>query len=249
MRRGLFLVLVGLVAYAVFAASSLPARLAYDWVGDRLGVLSLYGVYGTLCQGGARSVSLQHKELGSVAWVCQPQALARGRFEYTLDLQRQAHRGTAYVAANWNGTLAVRGRGVPMSMLIPLLGRVSLPLGGSVSADLDQIRIRDGQLTAGQGTIDWERAVLTFETPVELGTISVSLDSDAEGVQGRLSDAGGPLGVDGTLQLRSGGVYQLSLALRVRDENNEDLLALVQTLGEPDRSGRVSIRLSGRLDI
>ena len=249
MKRAIFLVVVGLVAYTLFAASNLPARLAYDWMDDRIGSLRLYGVYGTLCQGGARSVSVQRKELGTLDWNCRPPALVRGRLEYTLDLRREAHRGAAYVGANWNGTLAVRGREVPMSLLIPLLGRVALPLDGSVSADLDQIRIRDGQLVAGQGSIAWERAALTFETLVELGTISVVLDSDAQGVRGRLSDAGGPLGVDGTLQLRPGGVYQLNLGLQVRDANNEDLLALVQTLGEPDRSGRVSIRLSGRLDI
>lgn len=249
MRRTLFLVFVGLVAYAIFAASNAPARLAYDWVGDRLQMLRLYEVYGTLCRGRAQSVSLQGKDLGGVTWGCRPQALARGRLEYTLDLQGQTDRGTVHVGANWNGTLAVRGRAVPMSLLIPLLGRVALPLGGSVSADLNQIRIQDGRLAAAQGAIDWERAVLTFETPVELGAIRVSFVSDDQGVQGRLSDGGGPLGVDGTLQLRPGGVYQLNLALQVRDGNNEDLLALVQTLGEPDRGGRVSIRLSGRLGI
>ena len=249
MRRWFSLVLLGIVVYVFSAIILLPAPFAYQWAEDRLGALRLFGVRGTVWAGDSSRVLLKGKEVGASSWRYRPAALAEGRLEYRLDLRSGAQQGSVYIGAQWNGALTMHGRDFPVSLLTPMFGRLALPLGGTLEADLRELRIEQGVLVSGNGTIDWNRGVVGLDSPLELGSFRLLFEAMDAGIEGQVSDTDGPLGVNGTVTLRADGTYQLNLGLSLRDPANAQVAALLETLGDPDADGRTWVRLSGRVEL
>jgi hypothetical protein len=63
---------------------------------------------------------------------------------------------------------------------------------------------------------------------------------------GSLRDIGGPIALQGTVQLAHGG-YELNATLAPRDPANTSLAQLLSLLGPPDAQGRHQLSIAGTL--
>lgn len=240
---------VGLVAYSLFVVALLPAPLAYLWAQSDATGLHLEGVYGILWRGGCSGVVVRDRKVGALSWAFQPAELLRGRLGYRIAIRQGEVEGMALLGARWDGSLALQAEALPLSLLTPFFEGLAVPLQGTMSADLDKLRLDAGRLATVEGVVDWRGATLAFDTPVELGDFRLQLTSGDQGVRGQASDyPHSPLALRGLLKLLVTGAYELDLTLRVRDGDNEDLSTLVRAIGDPDPQGRVHLRLNGRLD-
>lgn len=117
----------------------------------------------------------------------------------------------------------------------------TVALGGNVTLDAPafsaQASGRSGELNA-----TWERArVVSGETIVDLGTVTLIAAPAGAGVAGTIRNAGGDVAVSGTLADR-GGVLDAALTLQANPTAPDGVRNLLPLLGTADGSGGVQIR-------
>jgi hypothetical protein len=199
---------------------------------------------GTLWQGSCAQLHAGTLALSDLQWALHPLALLRARAQ--LDVQSGDPRatGNATVTVSPGGDADVDA----LAAIVPLQGGLS-PLPADWSGQLElaiaHASLQSHQLTSIQGTIT-ARDLHVGHPAMELGGFELSFPPTAPGapIVGTLRDTGGPLSVQGTLQLAHGG-YELNALLGARDAGNADLQKLLQMLGPPNPQGRHTLSLAG----
>jgi len=122
--------------------------------------------------------------------------------------------------------------------LVPALQAVALR--GDVDVDAPSFIWRNGRVS---GTLNatWQRAGAAMPGfVVDLGRVSLSGAPSAAGVAGTVSNTGGDVAVDGSLEARADGI-DVSLALTPTGRASDALRTALPLLGSPDRAGGVRI--------
>ena len=127
----------------------------------------------------------------------------------------------------------------------------SLPLGldGMVSLTLPALVVDSGgRIVAAEGSVVWHQAAMTAPQALELGDLQLQLHTENAGqVVGDISDRGGPLRVEGTLQLTPDGGYRVTATLAAAPDAPAALAQSLGWLGKPDAQGRYRLNYNGRL--
>jgi hypothetical protein len=85
---------------------------------------------------------------------------------------------------------------------------------------------------------------------LNLGAFTVQLTpASPEGIQGAVQDQGGPLALEGTLNLLPDGHYRFAGRAAVRDDDNPALRQAMNLLGPPGGDGRWVLNLAGVLPL
>lgn len=250
MRRAGLLVSIGVAAYLVFLAVLAPAGDLYGWLAPRLPAVALSGVDGSVWAGRTARVIVSGRDLGAAQWRLHPGALLLGRLEYRLRWSGQMGEGRTLVGHGVVGRPYVRQLHAELSAsrLAALLG-ASLPVsvGGALHADLKSVSFSRGWPAAASGNVTWEHARLMEPINVDLGTLVLRLKDAKGGIQGVLSNQGGPLQVHGQVSLAGAGNYQLRATLKPTGAQAGKLRSVLRYLGPPDAQGRYSLVWSGVL--
>jgi hypothetical protein len=81
-----------------------------------------------------------------------------------------------------------------------------------------------------------------------LGDLALRLEPATGGTNGTLANQGGAIDLGGTLRLSPDGRFVLDLAVRARENLDQEVLPAMQLLGIPTDGSQVQARLSGGLD-
>ena len=99
----------------------------------------------------------------------------------------------------------------------------------------------------GDARLRWRGALLTAPgsaQPIALGDITTALGADGDRLSGSVSNAGGELGIRGSVTLSASSGIELSLVLTPRRAEDRELARALSMLGAPDADGwRVEWRL------
>lgn len=250
MRRPLRILLPGLAVLLVVLVAllwMLPAEFALRMVGDRLAPLVLDKAQGTAWNGRALQASVLGQPLGPMRWKLAPLPLLSGTVAATLELEgAQGIAGSGRLRSTANTTrLEDVDLQLPASLLAPALDLPALKLRGRVQLRLDHAELRDGLPVALRGSARWEDAVVAGAAAAELGTLQLDFAPvPGGGIQGTLSDAGGPLSARGSFSVSMAG-YDVEAVLAPRDGNPQVREALAW-VGQPQADGSVLLRIEGR---
>jgi len=195
------LAVLGIAAYVVFLAASVPAR----FVAERLsvpGAVEFADAQGTLWKGHARAIvaaSGPGATVDSVRWHFLPARIASGRIAFVLDASGPGLAGHAVVergpAAFGARDVNARADAAALAVFVPLAA--GWRPEGAVTLAAPAIAW-DGHEAHGEARLEWRDAALAIAAVRPLG--SYRLEARAEGGPARitLTTLDGPLRLAGT---------------------------------------------------
>jgi len=246
--------LFALAALLLFFLMQLPAKQLYPRLASWYPVpLKLYQLSGSVWHGQAGAALIGGRRLEQLQWQLHPLALLLGRLESGIAARQGAGRLQTVIGRALNGNLYLHA----LTLRIPLadadtLLNSSSPLGlnGHLQIDLQQLELAKRRLVAADGLVRIDDAGLGPPINTKIGSYTLTLSTTAEGaIKGILVDQGGPLQLNGLLQLKPDGHYKLTATLALRDTSRKDLQRTLRYFGTPGPDGRVSIVRSGKFDL
>jgi hypothetical protein len=136
---------------------------------------------------------------------------------------------------------------LPTALVLPMFNLGSLQPGGALAINLTELKFKDHSVTTAAGSLVWQDAEITILKSMPLGSLQIQMEPTEEGVKGVISDMGGPLQVEGLLNLTQDGKYDFSAEVAVRDPQQRDLANAIRSLGRQDKTGKVKLQQSGEL--
>ena len=172
MKRKLWLVALGLLAFALFALVTLPARVVVDPLAAR-GV-TVSGVTGTVWKGSAQVVQAGAINVGAVQWDLHALPLLTGRAVADVKITRADGfvQTTLDVASGSKLILSDLTATLPLSALPQSVG----PRGwsGQLNAKLATLVIENGWPTNAAGTVEVLDLVGPPRKPAAMGSYKVT---------------------------------------------------------------------------
>jgi general secretion pathway protein N len=243
---GLRLGLLGLAAYLLILAGSLPAAVVLPAVAPPGLVAS--GVEGSVWRGSAATVAVAGQRLHGVRWSLQPLQLLRGRLGYRMAARLEGGFAEGLVAWSPVGAKLVIMDGRAALALQPLTGAVGFGgVAGQLSVDLGEAVIQDGWPTALEARLGLGQLRISDLGRDPVGDYELVLGVVDNRITGRLADRAGPLEVQAELQLSPDLRFELQGEVAPRPQAPADLSELLGLLGPADERGRRPFGISGRL--
>jgi hypothetical protein len=250
-RRPLLIFAALVAAVVVFAVRLAPASLADARLATMTkGAVRLTDVDGTLWN--ARGILAAGASRTPIAWRIDAWPLLRSE----LDLHFVRDDGGS--AAMPQADLVIRRNSVelrdvdatiPAALVAVVAGANGALAGGDVEVKTAFVEWAP-PANRGDARLRWLGAWLTAPggtEPTALGDITATLSGSADRFSGPISNAGGDLGIRGSVTLGAQGGVELSLALTPRRADDRKLAQTLSMIGVPEGDGwRVEWRLSAR---
>lgn len=253
MKTGIRYVLFGLFAFLVCLVFTVPADFCYALLKKRVRLpvqFDLYGIEGSWRAGRAAQIVVNGRRFTDFTWTLDFFPLLVGQKSGHFSLRQE--RGTVacdFAADQDRITLTSVLAQMPAEALQAYLPDYGFKLSGELKAVFASMQFGKGALQAASGAVVWRGAALLSSQRLLLGDIKAQFVPEANGIQVKLSDGGGPLLVDGQILLKPDRSYSLTGAFAVRDRKQQFLHDTLQLFGKPGSDGRISLVYSGRLPL
>ena len=125
----------------------------------------------------------------------------------------------------------------------------ALQPSGSLNLNLNNVKWTGESLASAEGRIVWRGAEINLLKPVELGDLTLTLETSNDEVRGVIKDSGGPLSAEGVVTLAEDGRYKVNGAFATRGNNpdSKELENALRSMGKPGADGKVKVTHSGTL--
>jgi hypothetical protein len=247
-----WLVVLGVLAFLGSLLFGMPAALLYAWSHPEKSArnLRLYGVHGTLVDGGFAALTVNNRPaLTDARWHLHPGWLALLRLSADLDTG-----GDALVHLNVSRAVFGKLRLSDLTAtgnvksLLGLAGQPNLPVEGQAEVTMPLLRLDAGIPIEARGNAEIRNLAWTLsKDPLPLGTFSAAVSTDDKGILVSLDSGPGPLEVSGSVTLSRDHAYDLHVQLRPRPDAPPALQSLVKSLGPVDAQGWYQLRRNGTL--
>ncbi len=249
MKKVWLLVALGIGAFLLLASITLPARVVLSFFHPP--GITLSGVSGTIWKGRAQAVRSGALHVGSVEWSLDVPRLFTGRLGADVKVTRSDGFVEASIAGTPGGAITLRGlnASLPMGALPPNVA----PGGwtGTLSLTLAQLVLDNAWPVAATGNIEIADLVGPANRPAALGSYRIIFPAEGAGASdaltGALSDTGGPLAVNGTVQLKKDRSYLVNGMIATRPGAPSDMTRTLEILGAPDAQGRRPFTFEGTM--
>jgi general secretion pathway protein N len=243
------LLALGIGAFLLLALFTLPAKVVLLFF-QPPGV-TLSGVSGTLWNGRAQAVRSGQLHVGSVEWKLDVLRLFAGKLGADVKVTRTDGFAQGSIAAAPGGRLTLRAfnASLPVSALPPNVVRGGWT--GTLSLKLGQLTLENSWPVAATGTVEVTDLLGPANRPAALGNYKVVFPAEgagtADALTGALTDTGGPLAVNGTVQLNKNQSYLVSGLIATRPGAPCEMTRTLEILGEPDTEGRRQFAIEGSM--
>jgi general secretion pathway protein N len=200
---------------------------------------------GTVWQGACAEIHAGQITLSDLHWRLQPLALLRAQLRLELQSSDAHAAGRGTLTLHPNGDLDIES----LTAWLPLRGGITaLPADwdGGLELAIAHASVAGHRLASIEGTVT-ARQLRSEHPAADLGSFELRFPPAIAGAEsiGALRDIGGPLALQGVVQLAPGGAYELNGTVAARETSNGELQQLLQLLGPPDAQGRHEFSLSG----
>jgi hypothetical protein len=219
-------------------------RLPAAWVVPRPSPAFGCGtVEGSLWSGRCTGLIVQGRALGDLQWSLQPLSLLTLELAAHMVLASNTLAATADVQARSLHSITLRNLVADLPLDPALLPQVPATLRGHAHLDLGRLTLKDGVISAVEGRIEVRDLIDRSNGDTGLGSYLLTFPKGARGDPvGQVRDLGGPVAVDGTLQLTPRPGYKLQARIGPRPdappEIKQSLQAFLQYMGSPDAQDR-----------
>ncbi|MCL4791237.1 MAG: type II secretion system protein N [Gammaproteobacteria bacterium] len=250
MRIQRTLLLTGLAAFCLSLLLLVPARILSPLLTSS-GVPAS-GLSGTIWSGSARTLTAGPLRLDQVSWQFEPWQLLRGELGVHVEAQLPDGFFSGHVSRSLSGRLVVRDieAAAPLGALSP--GMASMTGNSQLSVRMQQLAWFDGWVETAIGTVQLSEVVLPIpvlagRTPPGNYVLSFDSESLAAGapLAGKVSDGGGPLEINGLLNLSPPRNYELTATVKARENAPAELVNILQSAGPRAAGGGREFSLAG----
>jgi len=249
MMRWWMLVTIGFVGYLLFVVANLPAQQALHWLGDTTLPVTASGVSGTIWSGKARQSRYLQFDLGAVSWQFNPLSLLQGKFQYQLEFRKPGEQLTGRAAIKLGGRYQLMGINglVGVEQISRLIGQPYIEAVGKLEINLQRLEFTKGQLYETEGIVRWLDAGIRNPIKAQLGSLQFTLSGNETGLQTMVKDLGGPIKVDGEINLTADNQYRVVGKVKPTDSTDSGLANTLRSIGRPAADGTIQINYSGQL--
>ncbi len=244
-----WLIVLGIVAFLLFAIVSLPASVLLGSLKDT--GLSAAGVEGTAWKGRAQIAQLGGVNLGALEWDLHALALFALRLQADIKVTRADGFAQSQIALRSARSIALQD--LTASLPLSALANVA-PSGwtGTVNLKFANLVLEDGWPSRADGVAEiLNVSSASGRSPIS-GSYKITFpapntEAKAGTVTGAIADLGGPLQISGTLELRPERGYLLQGLVAPRPDAPKNLVNQLQILGPPDAQGHRPFSVEGSM--
>lgn len=246
--------LLGIFFFLIALVVTLPANLTYGYWKQYLGQkqnINVSGIEGSVWSGSAAQATIQGQRFHPLEWTVHPLSLLLGKAELGVEFTVEDGFGKGNAGYSLLGGYYLKDveAWLPLTMVARFVNLAALRPGGKININLEKLHFDGKSVTAAEGKLAWLDAEITVFQPVPLGNYEFTLhhEEESENIVGVLSDKGGPMEANGRLSLTPAGDYEFNAQIAVRDNSRQDLKQALQSMGRPDREGKVKLSQKGNL--
>jgi len=207
-------IIMAVVAYIVALPLTMPAAIAWDWLGRPNVPGELVEPHGTLVDGGAAAYQLRGQQRAhGIRWTWQASDLLSGGLGIVL--KGRVGEGRLETRLRYGPFGSVRLRDLDANLVLPTVIRLlELPeyatlVAGQLSGTFPDMTVgAGGEIVGAHGTLTWREAVIKVGgSRTSLGDVSVQVRSrdNASGVRGELSSRDADLALSGEFTVSASG--------------------------------------------
>jgi len=248
MKRLWILVALGILSYLVFALVTLPASVVISRL-EPYGVRAA-GVSGTAWNGSAQVFQVAGINVGQLSWDLHVVPLFTLKAVADVDVRRVDGFARGVVSAGKTRLeLTDFSASLPVAALPPQVA----PGGwtGVVNARFASLVVENDWPTSADGMIDLADLTGPARRPVNIGSYQVRFPekgTTTDTLVGAINDTGGPIQINGTIQLKAADrSYLLDGLVATKPNAPADFARTLEFLGPPDAQGRRQFSLSGTM--
>ncbi|MBT8135461.1 MAG: type II secretion system protein N [Gammaproteobacteria bacterium] len=230
------LLLLGVVAWLVFALVTLPATLAFRWFAPDDILAS--GISGSVWRGSAVALQAQQIDFQDVDWNFRPTALLSGKFGYTISAGVGSGAVQTIAMFSPTGVITLRDTAgvLPVGALSGLLPVTTID--GRIGLDLAELKLKSNWITDARGTVDLVELQLLQPVSEKLGSFALIFDGAADdGLTGQFREVNGPLEARGTLLLLPDNAWKLEGTVKASGDASAQLRRGLPMLGQRNPDG------------
>lgn len=240
--RRIVLVTAGVLAVFAGLVATFPARLALAWFAPP--AVQAWGVEGTIWRGRAEALLLHERDVGRLAWQAQPSRLLALQPAWDLELRPPGGHASGRVA------FSIFGRRQTVSDLEASLDLATLPpaivpegVVGEAHISIQRLVLRQGwpEAIAGRAATG---ALILPGVIMAVGPFEFLFPGQADPVRAEIRSVGGPLEVDGRVELRERGQWHFSAELAPGENPPRELVEGLAYVGEDIGNGRRRLTMS-----
>jgi len=248
MKRLWLLVALGILSYAIFALVTLPANVVISRL-EPYGVRAA-GVSGTAWNGSAQVLQVAGINVGQLSWDLHVLPLVTLKAVADIDVRRPDGFARGIVnAGKTRLELSDFSASLPLAALPPQVTQGGWT--GTINARLATLVLENNWPTSADGTIDVSDLTGPARRPVNIGSYQVRFPAQgttAETLVGTINDTGGPVQINGTIQLKAADrSYLLDGMVATKPDAPPDFARTLEFLGPPDPQGHRQFSVSGTM--
>lgn len=223
---------------------TLPASVAYRLGAERLPPgFSLSGLQGSIWNGSADAIIVKDIALGTLRW----QIDKTSPFVANVVLEGSGASGSATVDLARRDVYQARNVVInaPGQVLQKALGLPGFEFTGAITGNLQTVAVQYPTRIQAAGEITWTDAGIALPFGLRLGTFVLVLEPTETGARGTISDRGGDLALNGTVEW-IGARYLADVRLQARGGPPE-LARALSYVGAMNQDGSRQLRVEGDL--
>lgn len=236
--------LLGSTGFVAALLANLPLR----WVAVALPrSVECASPSGMLWQGGCAALRIGSTAIGSARWRIDAAQLIRFRVGGDFAIEQPGLTAAGHLSFLPTGSVEARDVTGELLLGYAFTERMAPNLRGGVALRADRVVVANGWIRDLRGELRISDLQQTYPQSLALGNYRVVFADPptADGrLVGRLTDAGGPLDVRGTLTLLPQRGYELAGTVAARPDASPILVNQIRFLGSSDASGRRSFSQS-----
>ncbi|HVC37715.1 MAG TPA: type II secretion system protein N [Gammaproteobacteria bacterium] len=239
--------LAGFIAYLFFLLATFPATYALAWLQKRMPEVQLANISGSIWSGAAQEFALHGQSWGVLQWHFDWRAPFAGHIGYRFQLDASDTALQGRVAGGRDKLLLQDVHGhIPIIRFEPWLPLPAGSVSGNLDMKLNRVLLIKLRPALADGVVNFTDVRLSRPQGVTLGNYQLKLSTQAQkGIHGSFTDTGGPLVLQGTLDLTPSGRYQVSGTMTSRDPANAALNNMLGYL-PADGAGHHPFSFSGQ---
>jgi general secretion pathway protein N len=250
MGKQRILLAAGLASFGLSLLLLVPATILAPLL-QKAGAMTS-GVSGTIWSGEARTLTAGPLRFDQLRWQFEAWRLLRGELGAHIEAQLPDGFLSGHVSRSLGGRVALHDveAATPLGALSP--GMATMTGNSQLSIRMQELAWLDGWVETAIGTIQLSEVVLPIpvlagRTPP--GNYVLSFDSESLAVgaplTGKVNDGGGPLEINGLLNLTPPRNYELSATVKARDSAPTELVSILQSAGPLAAGGGREFSLAG----
>jgi len=237
--------------YLIFLLATIPAQLFTGIINENTPV-KMQGVSGTLWNGRAYLITTDNAvTLNDSKWSFTVWKLLIGQLAVDMTTQYagkdiETELGTSFLGRYFVNDLSATLAASDLAQLanIPLA-----QLSGLITVNIEHAQWRQGELPSASGEIKWRDAAVTIADTASLGNVSMVLgESEQQQLIASISNQGGDIAIEGTIELIPEADYSLNITLTPTASANNNIKQSLGMFAKRQANGEYQLKKSGSLN-